>query len=134
VLNNYPQDVPTMTQTLSLVVGHDYQLSWDTISAYRCCGSGIGAGAAIDGNLWEFSVPRSQVDWVGYSRTFTYTGTSADLSFSSQRNGTDQDAGIDNVVVTDLTPSGGVPEPTTWPLLGSGLVVLGYIRSRMPRR
>jgi hypothetical protein len=136
VLNNSPGPVPTMTQTLDLVVGHTYQLTWDMISAYQCCSRSTtnGAGAAIDGKLWEFIVPNTQGTWVGYSQTFTYLGSSADLSFSSQRNGTDTDAGIDNVVVTDITAASGVPEPTTWALLGSGLIALGYVRSRMARR
>jgi hypothetical protein len=122
VLNNSPGVVPTMTQTVSLTPGHLYELTWDMTSAYRCCGSGTvaGAGAAIDGHLWEFIVTDNQA-WLSYNETFTASGANVDLSFSSQRNGTDTDAGIDNVVLTDITGGAGVPEPATLALLGAGL-------------
>jgi hypothetical protein len=122
VLNNVPGLVPTMSQTVSLTPGHLYELTWDMTSAYRGYGSDTtpGAGAAIDGHLWEFIVTNSQ-PWLSYDETFTASVATAVLSFSSQRNGTDTDAGIDNVVLTEITKGAGVPEPATLALLGAGL-------------
>jgi hypothetical protein len=124
VLNNSPGPVPTMNQTIAgLLVSHTYQLDWDMISAYQCCSSAStpGVGAEIDGNLWQFIVPNTQNTWVHYTETFNFTGINSILQFSSQRNGTDTDAGLDNIVLTDLGGTGSVPEPSTWVLLGTGL-------------
>ena len=114
VLNDMPAVLVSMTQAISgLTIGTTYKLTWDMASAYRNYGSSVvaGAGAEIDGNLWEFIVPNSQL-WTGYSETFTYSGVSNVLTFSAQRNGTDTDAAFDNITLS------AVPEPSTPLLLG----------------
>jgi hypothetical protein len=134
VLNNGPGPVPTMTQTVSLIIGHTYQLTWDMISAYQYYGSDQvpGAGASIDGHLWEYPVWIHQ--WLPHSVTFVASNASADLSFSAQRNGTDSDAGIDNVTLTDLSEGATIPEPATLSLLGAGLAAFLIKRSANRRR
>src|ERR1019366_6473292 len=132
VLNNYRGVVPTMSQTIAgMVTGHTYLLTWDMESAYHCCGSSStpGAGATIDGNLWQFIVLNSQ-GWTSYSQTFTYSGGSSVLSFMAQMNGTDTDAGFDNIVLADT--NSGVPEPGTLVMLGSGVLGLaGFVRRKI---
>ena len=122
VLNNVPGPVPTMSQIVSLTPGHTYQLTWDMASAYGGYGDATtpGAGAAIDGHLWEFPVGPYQ-PWQSYSETFTASSATASLAFYSQRNGTDSDAGIDNVVLTEITTGTSVPEPAASSLLLAGL-------------
>jgi hypothetical protein len=129
VLNDVPAVAVTMSQSLAgLVVGDQYQLTWDMESAYQGYGSYVvpGAGAKIDGNTWEFAIGNSP--WASFSETFTYTGVSNVLTFVAQDNGTDTDAGFDNIVLTDLSAGGNVPEPATFALLGAGLIALGVIR------
>jgi hypothetical protein len=134
VLNNNPGLVPAMSQNIAgLIVGQTYQLSWDMESAYHCCGSSTtpGASAAIDGNTWSFIVLNHQ-GWLSYSQSFTYTGTSNVLSFMSQVNGTDTDAGIDNIVLTANTSL--VPESGTLGLMATGILSFGStIRRKMNR-
>ena len=114
VLNDNPRVLTSMSQAITgLTVGTQYQLTWDMASAYSCCSSSVvpGAGAQIDGNLWQFIVPDLQ-PWTAYSETFTYAGGSNVLTFSAQRNGTDTDAAFDNISLS------AVPEPSTPLLLG----------------
>jgi hypothetical protein len=137
VLNNAPGPVPTMSQSIALVVGNTYLLTWDMTSAYKCCSSSVtpGVGVAIDGNLWEFIVPNDH-GWQPYSQQFVYNGGSSALAFSAQRNQTDTDVGIDNIDLVDITqhgedPPGEIPEPATWILMLSALgaaVVARYRR------
>jgi hypothetical protein len=119
-----------MSQAIGgLVVGTQYTLTWDMQSAFKCCGSTTtpGAGAQIDGNTYEFIVLNTQ-GWTPFSRTFTYTGASNVLTFSAQRNGTDTDAGFDNIVLTAL--ASGVPEPSSLALIGAGLAAVFFGRRR----
>lgn len=132
ILNNGPGVVPQMTQTIAgFTVGTSYTLTWQMESAYRCCSSSTtpGVGAEIDGNLWQFIVPNTQTAWTNYTQTFTFTGTSNVLRFTSQRNGTDTDVAIDNVAITANTTGPGVPEPRAALLVASGLA-LAFWRTR----
>ena len=125
ILNDSPGVVPTMTQAIiGLTIGDSYTLSWEMESAYGCCSSSTvpGAGAQIDGHLWEFIVPNTQ-GWTHYRETFTYTGTSNLLVFSSQRNGTDTDAAFDNIQITN-------PEPASFGLMCGACGLLFLLRRR----
>jgi hypothetical protein len=64
-----------------------------------------------------------------FTETFTYTGTSNTLMFSSQLNGTDQDAGFDNISITPVG-SAGVPEPSSFVLVGAGIAAVLLRRRR----
>jgi hypothetical protein len=130
ILNDNPAVPVQMSQTIAgLSIGIQYHLTWDMEDVYNCCASGVvpGTGASIDGNLWEFVVPDGQ-SWQSYSETFTYTGGSNVLVFSAQRNGTDTDAGFDNIQLTALS----APEPSTLPLVVlAGIALFGMRKHRM---
>jgi hypothetical protein len=123
-----------MSQTIAgLVIGTAYQLTWDMESGYHCCGNPAspGVSAAIDGNTWLFTVLNSNY-WGTtpmFTETFTYTGTSNTLMFSSQLNSTDQDAGFDNISITPVG-SAGVPEPSSFVLVGAGIAAVLLRRRR----
>lgn len=134
-LNNGPGVSPSMSQTISsLVIGTQYLLSWDMQSAHHCCGDPInnGVGVMIDGVLHEYAIPNSQ-GWTPYSITFTYTGTSNVLEFSSQRNGTDTDAGFDNISL-DAVRGAATPEPSSTILVAAGGLYFGISRLRKAAR
>lgn len=130
-LNNAPNPIPMMSQVISgLAVGTQYILTWDMQSAFHCCGnpSQPGVSVAIDGNTYLFTVHNSDV-WGAtpmFSRTFTYTGASNLLVFSTQLNGTDQDAGFDNIAINAV--AAGVPEPGSWMLVAAGITALLFRR------
>jgi len=136
-LNNGPSVAPTMSQVISgLVVGTQYQLTWDMQSGFHCCGNPAspGVSAAIDGNTYLFTVLNSAV-WGTtpmFSETFTYTGSSNTLVFSSQLNGTDQDAGFDNIAI-NATTAAGVPEPSSLILMGVGIAIILLRRKGLVR-
>jgi hypothetical protein len=72
--------------------------------------------------VWQFIVPNSQ-GWTPYSETFTYSGISNTLAFSAQLNGTDTDAGFDNIQLDS------VPEPSTLALV-CGACAIFLLRRR----
>jgi hypothetical protein len=129
-LNNGPSVIPTMSQLIAgLSIGTMYTLSWDMQSGFHCCGNPAqpGVSVAIDGNNYLFTVLNSDT-WHSFSRTFTYTGTSNNLVFSSQLNSTDQDAGFDNIAIN--AAASGVPEPSTLVLMGAGIAAILLRRKR----
>ena len=128
-LNNAPNVVPTMSQLIAgLAVGTQYQLTWDMQSGFHCCGtpSNTGVSVAIDGNTYSFTVLNGD-NWHSLSRTFTYGGISNNLVFSTQLNGTDQDAGFDNIAINAV--ASGVPEPSSLVLICAGLAAI-FLRRR----
>jgi hypothetical protein len=129
VLNDGPGPVPTANQFVSgLVLGTTYEISFDAKTFYNCCNNVtiLGAGVAIDGNQFEFLVTNGQ-SWTDYSFSFVYGGGDANLSLSSQRNGTDSDAEFDNVSLTAATA---IPEPSIIAVFALGLVGISFARRR----
>lgn len=126
-LNNGPGAAVSLSQTISgLNVGSVYTLTWDMKSGFGCCGSSTtpGAGVSIGGNTYLFTLGNN-LNWAVYSVGFIYTGPTT-LSLLAQQNGTDTDAGFDNV---SITPG---PEPSTLLLLGLGSA--GLVAFRRFRR
>jgi len=122
-LNNAPGDVSMFQAIAGMTIGAQYTLTWDMQSTFKCCGSlsSPGVSVAIDGNTYLFTIDPAMT-WTSFSRTFTFSGGSNALTFSSQINGTDQDAGFDNIAINAAAV--GVPEPSTFFLITAGLAAI----------
>jgi len=121
------QTISSISQTLTgLTAGTTYTLSFDL--AHRP-GYGLNAvSVAFDGNQIFALTPTSDA-WTTYTATFTATGASGLLSFSTSDNRADNDSGLDRVFISG--EQGAVPEPASWAMMLGGLGLVGSaMRSR----
>lgn len=141
ILNDAGQLVtdPTLTQTVSsLIVGATYNVTGDfrTVHIGQNTGTTQAFGVAIDG-AYLFESPGVQnTNWNSFSFNFVAPATSVALSLAAERNGTDNDFGVDNIAMT-LVPGpaqGVIPEPGTCALLTSGLLPLAGAVLRRRRK
>jgi hypothetical protein len=122
-----------LEQSITTVVGHQYELSFDlgsdsvyngggfdpaTLTVFMGAVSDVYGLTATGRNQWTN-------DFIGYTATSTLT-TFGFIGDSTQPS---EYIGLDNVVVTDLT----VPEPATWSMMLVGFGGMGAAM-RMTRR
>lgn len=122
-----------VSQTVSTAVGNLYQLSYfvGNTTGGGIFGSSSTVNVQINGTQ-AFSDTNSTAspttqNWAQFTHTFVATGTSTTLAFINGDPVSDNNNGLDNVVLLDLGPVvGAVPEPETYALMLGGLALLGF--------
>ncbi len=128
----------TISQVVSgLSVGSTYNLSGDYRTVY--VGQNTGAtqsfGAAVDGAFVFESPGVPNTAFNHFSVDFVAAAASVTISLAAERNGTDNDFGVDNIALTFVSPAL-TPEPGAMALLASmGFMGAGFLsrRKRMCR-
>jgi hypothetical protein len=125
-----------VSQAVTTTAGDQYQLSYSIGNTTG--GSIFGSSSTVDvllNGALTFTDTNSTVssntqNWEQFTHTFIASGASTTIGFRNADPASDNDNGLDNVVLTDLGPVARVPEPSTLLLLASGLVGLGGLAWR----
>jgi hypothetical protein len=131
---------PTISQALTgLIAGGTYNVSGEfrTVHIGQNTGATQAFGVFLD-SLTVFESPGiTDTIFHSFSANFTATSSSMTLALAGERNGTDNDFGVDNIAVSlvrapIVTPPGGAaPEPGTLLLIvGALLGFAGWQRRR----
>jgi len=126
-----------VSQTVATTVGNLYQLSF---FVGNTTGGGIfGTTSTVNVSLngvQSFSDINSTVspvaqNWQQFTHTFVATSASTTLALLNGDPVSDNNNGLDNVVLLDLGPAvGAIPEPDTYAMLLGGLSLLGFMLRR----
>jgi hypothetical protein len=121
--------VPGVTYDLSFWVGNVVGFGTGLTSTVNVLINGTPAFAATN------SAGGTTLTWQEFETSFTATGTTTTLAFFNGDSRTDENNGLDNVVLVEsgvaAPPSVGVAEPTSVALLGIGL--MGVLTARRRR-
>ncbi len=137
----------TLSQSISVVSGNTYEVSFDAYLAFTGAGNPdtptfnvtLGGTDIADFALTSLPVPESPSDtsaWTHFYQTFTATSTGpVDLDFAFNPPGTDgaKDILLQRVYVGDVV-SAATPEPGSVALLLAGLGAMAAIRRRKLQR
>ena len=126
-----------VSQTVATIIGDRYQVSYfvGNTTGGGIFGSTSTVNVSVNG-VQTFSDTNSTVsptaqNWQQFTHTFVATGASTTLAFSNGDPVTDNDNGLENIVLLDLGPAvGAVPEPDTYAMLLGGLGLLGFMARR----
>lgn len=125
-----------VSQSVATTAGNQYQVSY---FVGNTTGGGIfGTSSTVNvliNGVQTFSDTNSTVspasqNWQQFTHTFFASGASTTLAFVNADPASDNNNGLDNVVLLDLGPVGAVPEPETYALLLAGLGLLGFTARR----
>lgn len=119
-----------VSQTVATTVGHLYQLSFAVGSTTGGGLFGVSSTVAVSLNgVLTFTDTNSMASpttqaWQVFSETFVANSPMTTIAFQNADPASDNDNGLDNVVLNDLGAVSAVPEPASFQLLGSGLAAL----------
>lgn len=129
-------------QTVATIPGHQYQLTY--FIGNNSSGSFFGITSTVNvliNGVQVFSDTNSAVNltsltWQQFTHTFVASTASTTIGFQNADPPADSANGLDNVVLTDLTPAAAVPTLTDGPLLLLAILVasLGFRFLRSKRR
>jgi choice-of-anchor C domain-containing protein len=135
---NPPNCPGGIAQTFSTVAGQQYVVTFDLAGNLLNLPviKTVSVSAAGQSQNFTFNTAghnTASMGWVTDTWTFTATGSTTTLEFDTADNpATGWGPALDNVSVTAVSST--VPEPSTWLLLGIGLIVLSGSSTRMRRR
>jgi hypothetical protein len=126
-----------VAQTVGTTVGNLYQLSYfvgnttgggifGTLSTVNVSVNGVATFSDTNSTV----SPTAQ-NWQQFTHTFIATSASTTLALFNGDPASDNNNGLDNVVLLDLGPAvGAIPEPDTYAMLLGGLGLLGFVARR----
>jgi hypothetical protein len=134
---DFPGEAATITQDVTLQVGHQYELSFwignqdNSVTNYTLDSE---AGLFLNGNLISFYTNSDNthhaLNWKQFTYDFTATVSDNSIEFQNLTLSFDHYIGLDSVDLEDLTPVNTTPEPGTLWLAGSALLGVGCLARR----
>jgi choice-of-anchor C domain-containing protein len=118
----------SISQTITTVNGVQYSLTFYLSSNIGPFADSI--QAEVTGNAPVTYSSPAQGTWTAFTYNFVGTGGAQTVTFTSVGGTTFNGALIDNV---DVNETNAIPEPSTFGLLGAGLVLAGVVRRKIAR-